>query len=371
MNISINKKRFISLLIFSFLFNFLPLQAESNFKPPILNPTLLQLNGFITAIAKDERTGIIYVAQSGGEVKGHLIAIRTDGTQLWNLSTNGSIKIIEISDSIIYIGGQFTKIGMVKRNNLAAIRTNGTVVKRWNPNVNGNVNTLAISDSTIYVGGHFTKIGRTKRNNLAAIGTNGILQDWNPNITSNSLFSDVNALAVNNSTIYIGGRFTKIGGIERNNLAAIGIDGTLQDWNPNVDGYYIFVLTINGPTIYVGGQFTKIGGIERNNLAAIGIDGTLQDWNPNAADAVYNLAISGSTIYVGGQYLNKIGEVPRNYLAAIGMDGTLEDWNPNPNSQVLVLSINGSTLYVGGVFTTIANEPRANFASFNIPGETP
>ncbi len=91
----------------------------------------------------------------------------------------------------------------------------------------------------VYVGGIFTKVGEVERNHLATIGPDGILQSWNPDVKCSSypdLDTIVKAIAINESTIYIGGKFSKIGKKERNNLAAIDVDGKLLDWNPNVMG---------------------------------------------------------------------------------------------------------------------------------------
>ncbi len=130
-------KQSIFILVFSFFCNFLPSSAESNFKPPVLNPSDLAFNGHIYAIAVDEMTGIVYV------------------------------------------GGEFTKIGEMERNHSAAIGPDGTLLD-WNPNVSGNVsgnfigssyrtiNVIAISGSMLYVGGDFTQVGDETRANFAS-----------------------------------------------------------------------------------------------------------------------------------------------------------------------------------------------------------
>ena len=353
MTILQSKKYFLLFLIFSFLLNFLPSSAENikepNLKSPVLNPLDLDFNGSINAIVVDEMTGIVYV------------------------------------------GGDFKSIGGFERNNLAAIGIDGTLLD-WDPNVTGitatginatgaKINALAIKGSTIYVGGDFTKIGGIERNNLAAIGTNGTLKHWNPNTDG-----EVNALAIKGSTIYVGGGFwgvggggfTKIGETGRNNLAAIGTDGTLQSWNPGIVGS-VYNIVIKGSTIYIGGDFYIVGNFSEGNLAAIGTDGTFLDWNPGFGASVWALATKGSTIYVGGNF-TEVGGIERNLLAAIGTEGTIKNWNPNINSDLYyghgydypppyinTIAISGSTIYVGGWFASVGNEPRSNFASFSIP----
>ena len=436
MQILQNKKTFLFLLLLSFLFNFLPSYSKSNFKPPGLNTTDFAFNGPVNAIVRDEMTGIVYIggqftqvgqnfgagvpidistgtAQSkfpkvigiinaitsddhggwyiggafrsvGGIPRDNLAHILSDGTVdlNWNPRVvSFVINALAISGSTIYIGGSFTKIGDVERNNLAAIGIDGTL-QSWNPNVKGRIDALAISGSTIYVGGLFTKIGDVERNNLAAIGIDGTLLDWSPRITGTNITPTVNTLKVSGSTVYIGGYFTRVNEKPRNNLAAIGIDGTLLDWNPNITGYYddiftppVKTLAISGSTIYVGGEFNTVGDVERNNLAAVGIDGTLLSWDPNISDSVNALAISGSTVYAGGKF-STVGGVERKNLVAIGTNGTLLDWSPsvkdvkveNDYSSVNALAISGSTIYVGGEFSAVDGVERKNLAAIDTNG---
>ena len=198
------------------------------------------------------------------------------------------------------------------------------------------------------------------------------------NPTNLSFNGPIYAIVVDEMTgiVYVGGKFTKIGEIERNHLAAIGTDGTLLDWNPNADNS-VNALAIKDSTIYAGGVFSKIGESERNGLAAIGTNGTLQNWNPNVGP-VFALAIKDSTIYAAGVFTNVGGKEGRHSLVAIGTDGTLQDWDPNINislgfgasyPEIHALTVSGSTLYVGGEFDSVDDKPRSNFASFSIPGQ--
>ncbi len=129
-------------------------------------------------------------------------------------------------------------------------------------------------------------------------------------------------------------------------------------------------LAISGFTVYAGGSFSGLGGTTRNRLAAIGTDGTLTSWNPNVNDEVNTLAISGSTIYAGGTF-STVGSSTRNKLAAIRTNGTLTSWNPNVGtafSTVYTLAISGSTVYAGGSFTTVSgNSNIIRFAQFIVP----
>jgi hypothetical protein len=320
----------------------------------------------------------------GGQARNRLAAIHTDGSlQSWDPNANNIVYALAASGSTVYVGGQFTNIGGATRNRLAAIHTDGNL-RPWDPNANDVVRALAVSGSTVYAGGAFTCFGncpsgtegsdKWTRNRLAAIGTNGNLQSWNPNASST-----VQALAVSGSTIYAGGDFITIGGITRKRLAAIEFGGTcltaynpscLHSWDPDANGN-VNALAVSGTTVYAGGSFTTIGGTPRNRLAAIGTDGSLQSWDPNVGGStVYALAVSGTTVYAGGSFTT-IGGTTRNRLAAIGTDGSLQNWNPNVGGGiplVYALVASGSTVYAGGAFTTIGGLPSIRIVSINADG---
>jgi hypothetical protein len=128
----------------------------------------------------------------------------------------------------------------------------------------------------------------------------------------------VYALAVSDSTVYVGGAFTTIGGQTRHHIAAVDTtNGFATGWNPNADDV-VYSLAASGGTVYAGGQFTNIGGKVRNYLAALdGASGAaITSWNPNASDLVDGLAVSGNTVYAGGNF-RQIAGSPHSYL--VGM----------------------------------------------------
>ncbi len=78
----------------------------------------------------------------------------------------------------------------------------------------------------------------------------------------------MNALAVSGSTVYVGGWFRSIGGEPRNGLAAIDLDGTVRDWNPDPNGD-VRAFAVKGSTLYVGGPFTRIDSQPAGGFAAL------------------------------------------------------------------------------------------------------
>jgi len=56
---------------------------------------------------------------------------------------------------------------------------------------------------------------------------------------------------------------------------------------------------------YVGGEFTKIGGMSRNHVAKLNLaTGSLEsDWDPNADAVVFSLALDGTNLFTAGMGL--------------------------------------------------------------------
>ena len=77
--------------------------------------------------------------------------------------------------------------------------------------------------------------------NAAAVGTDGVLTSWNPQVGGN-----VNTLAVSGSTVYLGGGFISVGGTPRARAAAVGLDGALNTgWNLNLTGSPVQQLAVS------------------------------------------------------------------------------------------------------------------------------
>lgn len=127
---------------------------------------------------------------------------------------------------------------------------------------------------------------------------------------------------------------------------------------------------------YIGGKFTHVAGVARQNLAHITGTGDLDPtWNPGANFEVVALAISGGTVYAGGSFTaagGGSGTTTRKYLAAFESSGAMTAWDPGANSSVNALAVSGGTVYAGGFFTQVggtANGAVAQYlARFDVSG---
>ena len=304
--------------------------------------------------------------------------------------TNGTVYSVIQSGNRVYVGGNFTTIGGVSRNRLAAFdATTGVVDANWNPNVNNQVLALAVSGGKVYAGGRFTAVnGGTPRNFLAAFNvsdgsnTGTVDANWNPNMGDN-----VWALAVAGGKVYAGGDFIGVNSpiTQRNRLAAFNEadgsnTGTVDaNWNPNMSGA-VYAVAVSGGKVYAGGLFTTVNGATtRNRLAAFNLaDGTDTgtadaNWNPNLNQYVMSLVVSGTKVYAGGVFDTVNGATTRYSLAAFnaadGSDtGTTDaNWNPNMGNVVQSLAVSGTKVFAGGWFSTVNGGTTRNcLAAFNV-----
>ena len=268
--------------------------------------------------------------------------------------TDGYVNTIVVDSGYSYIGGHFTFVGPNTGCGGKLTTTNATPNLSY-PIVNGYINTSAPDGAGgWYIGGRFTLVGSLTRNNIAHINSDGSVDAvWNPN-PSNNLTSDmIYSIAVSGTDIYVGGYFVNIGGQARNYIAKLNNTNGNADtsWNPNA-GSYVFKIAISGNDIYAGGMFLIIGGQTRHYIAKLNSTNGNADttWNPAANNGVNIIAINGTDIFAGGSFSN-IGGLARTYLAKLNNTNGAADatWNPAANQQVLTIAISGTDIYAGGM----------------------
>lgn len=247
----------------------------------------------------------------------------------------------------------------------------------WNPNFSGEATALTVSGSLVYVRGYFTSIGGQPRNRIAALNAStGNATDWDPN-AGGGANPVVRSTLVNGSTVYVGGEFTTIGGQSRTNLAALNATSgfAAPGWNPNVTGAtfpVVLSMKLIGSNLYVGGQFDHVGGLTRNNLAAVDTaSGAPTPWNPNANGFIYPMLVRGSTLIVGGGFTS-VGVQARENVAEIDLaSGMLTAFEMNADNAVVTLAAGASSLYMGGYFDNIDYLPQRRLAAADIGSVAP
>src|SRR5262252_6192684 len=139
----------------------------------------------------------------------------------------------------------------------------------WNPGCNSLVKALASDGTAIYAGGGFSQIDGAARRGVAAIdpATAQPLPWIDPDVDINE--SEVNAVAVLDGVVYLGGSFSSVQGQARSCLAALNArTGEVLPWNPGATNI-VWSLAAGEGSAYAGGVFGAVGGEPHACLAGI------------------------------------------------------------------------------------------------------
>jgi trimeric autotransporter adhesin len=177
----------------------------------------------------------------------------------------------------------------------------------------------------------------------------------------------VYAIAQVGGTIYIGGRFTRVGGQTRNHIAALNAStGKVTSWNPGANGPVYGIEPGPNGSLFIGGKFGNVRGVKRANLAQLSAAGTVLGWSPSAAGRVDALAWRGDRVYVGGRFTALNGARRDRIGAVTASTGQTLSWNPGADGWIWDIDIAGDgTVWVGGKFIVIGGQKRRGVAALS------
>ena len=290
----------------------------------------------------------------------------TDSGLSWNTANNQLSNLLTVS---ITVDPQDS-------DTLYSTATIGFIHKTTNAADNWFDAHTGIPNNILYIGGDFFG---SHPEFLAAIDTtssNNTFLDWNTlsNNTVNAL-----ALSSDNATLYVGGKFSAIGGQNLDHIAALDRStGVALDWAPNVNGeVHTLDLSSDDRTLYIGGDFTT----PNNFLAALDTEdeSAISTWTPSISTTVDTAHVSNLKLFnsdhlmiISGNF-DQVDGQNRQYLATLttSPDDTthvtnwLLDPNALPTSGHHALNAKGSLVFVGGNFTRINSTTRQSFAAYS------
>ena len=291
---------------------------------------------------------------------------------------------LDVANDVLYVGGSFSTIGGESRLDLAAVTAStGVVDAGWTCDITGDCRSLAldVANDVLYVGGSFTAIGGSSKADIAAVTASTGVVDAGWTCDTNG-YVQVLALDVANDVLYVGGAFTSLGGVSRTNIAAVTASTGVVDtgWTCNVTGNSVesLALDVTNDVLYLGGRFTIVGGSSRSGLAAVTASSgtTVSGWVCNLASStqnVYALAVDSSAdrLYVGGTFTNLDSASPAKLrLAAVtASTGDVDAaWQCDAGGTVFALQVDpaNNALFVGGGFfgaTGLDGEQRDRFGT--------
>lgn len=255
--------------------------------------------------------------------------------------------------------------------------------------VDGQVEDLRVVGDVVYLAGRFEHArppgtlpgdpSEVLRRWFAACDlATGAVLPWDPQATCTTgscvnLRGETLAVAPDGNSIYLGGRFSHVGGQARRNAARVAAaDAAVLPWNPSPDGRVLRLLIApDASRVWVGGSFTAVGGCSPAPCHAM-----LAATDPasGAVEAAFAPAITtsgggftavgalglssdGATLFLGGEF-DAVNGVARDAVAAVDaatgavlapFAPRLEDADPlDPVVQVHDLAVTDDWIYVCG-----------------------
>ena len=257
----------------------------------------------------------------------------------------GRVQALARSGNTLFIGGDFDAVNGQARANLAALDATTGAPLPFTPLLDRVVDKLAVEGGTLYAAGLFRTVSGQPRSGLASFdATTGALLPWAPSLLTGSA-QDFEI--VGNAMFVAAGDGVKKFDITTGAPLAIS--------TPNLFLPQVFeVEVINDTTVVVGGTFTRVDGSDRVHLVAFNpLTGVPYAWAPNPTEHIDTMDVVGTTLYVGGGFTRISGEV-RAGAAAFDWStgtGTLLPWNPSMNGVVKVIATDGGRVVLGGEFT--------------------
>ncbi len=283
----------------------------------------------------------------------------------------------------VYIGGAFTDVNGI---------STAAHIARWDGEnwhgvgtgaggggsaaLNNNVLALSVWGTKLIVGGQFTDAGGHDAADFVATWDTANWAPLDTNVGGGGvgvLNGSVQAIAISNTDIYLGGSFTNVDAnanadyVARWDGSAWSALGSNSDATDGALNAYVLALAVEGGVVYAGGTFTNAGG---NSAADYVARFTGSSWSGlGASDPaegpvqsyVAALMFFEGDLYAGGNFTDVAGNLGADYIARWGSDNAWASvGNAALNQPVSAFTIWGTELIVGGQFTDAGGELTAD-----------
>lgn len=353
------------------------------------NPVLVVSGEFTNPTGADNLRNYIaaYEIHSNGQIS--LIAN-------FNPDPDNEVLALHAVEDTLFFGGDFTTLlgGGKPIDHVGAINMsdihNPKLLEGFDPGFDNTVSALTSNGNTLFVGGSF----KSAINGLKNIGYLAAFDISDPDKTSFmgefnvGLSAAVRTLEVNKNSLYVGGDFLFVDGIQRTYLAAFNVanpkNASLLNFNPGLGpdnvapvGGVPFDLDVYSDVLYVGGAFKHVasGAVKQKHLIAYDVSNpnvtvVMGNFTPNIPGVVFDVHVdTGSGSVLVGTMLDIGSYVAQENLAVFDSDGTPVTHTANVSGGLVsALELwetgNSTILYVAGSFKQATGASKDYLAAY-------
>ena len=311
----------------------------------------------------------------GGQDRSGLAAVDavTGVVTAWAPAVSGTTWAVGIQGGQVFVGGDL-RVAAGARTLLRIDASTGAVSDLWQPAPGNEVRVLLAASGRVLAGGLFsTHRARPARGLTGFSFSSGA---WRPLPEVDGL---VRAFAASGTTLFIGGGFSHVGGHIRQAIAAVEIpSGTVLPLAPTPEsptfGSPIFTgveaLAVEGTTLYFAGGFTHVNGQPRPNLAAVdAVTGVLRAFEPPppGGSNIGGLVAAHGRVWIGGGIGTTAPAPARNWLVVYdAQTGAVSPLDFGLDRRVFRLARDGDDLYLAGEFTRVGGAGRPGVAKIDL-----
>jgi hypothetical protein len=243
------------------------------------------------------------------------------------------------------------------------------------PVVNGGVYSIAVDGTTAYLAGDFTRIGPLSGPMALLSAADGSVQQTFPDIAGRrDVFgASMGLYAIEpdgNGGWYAGGEFLRAGGRFRTSLMHLLPDGTVDPaFAVEIGGGTVGTIELDRDTgtLWIGGSFQYVDGLLRWHVAALdAATGEPRPWlEDGISGGVGAIEVHGDRVYLLGGFGGIEGDSHHGVVAIDRETGRLLDWDPRLGGSqgASDLDVRDGVVYIVGGFSSVGGVTQSKVAA--------
>jgi hypothetical protein len=221
-------------------------------------------------------------------------------------STNGKVYTALEKDSVLFVGGSFTEVGKAANGFACVEKLNGRFKHAETFRSDAFIRAI-IDDGKggYYIGGEFTFLNDTQRNGLAHINSNGSVdKDFSFRLSTKYSAATIKVLHLIGDTLIVAGNIDTANGLIVNGIIGINVKTkTLLAWRPNCLSS-IESIESNDSYVFLAGSFVHYENHKVTAMVQLDRKGLKYVYGPDYDNSVYKIVKDSSRMVVKGKYTN-------------------------------------------------------------------